>query len=116
MSEIEKEIFETRLRTAYSPKKRVNTFGQEKKTYDGYVGSRFVVDFGSIMMGENKTIQKEIASITPFSISFEIITDFPFLLLLSKIFRQTQRQKLVSRLTQKERQSSLLAKLRYLFT
>ena len=76
LSAIEKEIFITRLKTAYSPKKKPKyLFAREKPPYEGYVASRLVVDFGTIMIGENKKIEKEIMSITPLPISFEIVTD-----------------------------------------
>lgn len=45
------------------------------RTYDGYVSSRYLVDFGTIVFGRIEKKDITIKNITPFPISFEIYTD-----------------------------------------
>jgi hydrocephalus-inducing protein len=60
--------------SAFSPTNRNTTKLDGLKRFSGFVISRFLVDLGTIILGEKRSIDYKIQSRTPFPLSFEIIT------------------------------------------
>ena len=59
----------------YTPRKRVDIFNsKEPIPYEGYVLSGLEVDFGTIIVGEDRVIGKMMMSVTLLPISFELFT------------------------------------------